>query len=203
MRLRYTQNSIMSEHYFTSDTHYNHKNICLGVSQWSNTSGCRKFNRLEDMNDCIVQNINDTVKEDDVLHILGDFAFGGYNSIVEFRQKINCKNLYLIYGNHDKLIQRKPELQALFKKCYNVKHFKLSNQEMFLFHYALKVWDKSHHGCWHLYGHSHGSLPDDPHSLSMDVGFDVRNKPFAFDELRDIMSRKQWRQIDHHNEDTN
>ena len=32
-------------------------------------------------------------------------------------------------------------------------------QLVVLCHYAMRVWDRSHYGSWHLYGHSHGNLP--------------------------------------------
>ena len=43
-------------------------------------------------------------------------------------------------------------------------------QGIVLCHYAMRVWNKSHHGNFMLYGHSHGSLADDPNSMSFDVG---------------------------------
>lgn len=72
---------------------------------------------------------------------------------------------------------------------------------LWLSHYAHRVWRGSHRGVWHLYGHSHGSLADDPHALSMDVGVDVRGYgywPLSFDEIREAMAQKDWRPVDHH-----
>jgi calcineurin-like phosphoesterase family protein len=47
----------------------------------------------------------------------------------------------------------------------------------------MRVWDQSHHGSWHLYGHSHGKLPD--LGLSTDVGVDGHNfQPWSFEEVR-------------------
>lgn len=66
----------------------------------------------------------------------------------------------------------------------------------------MRVWNKSHYGAWMLYGHSHGSLIDDPNSLSFDVGVDCHNyKPFSFEEVKEIMSHKIWKAIDHHGND--
>lgn len=92
--------------YFTSDTHYAHKNICKGVSNWENKESCRNFSTIEEMNDAIVNNINAVVKENDVLYHLGDWSFGGIEKIWEFRKKLNCKNIHLILGNHDHHIAR-------------------------------------------------------------------------------------------------
>ena len=87
--------------YFTSDTHYNHTNICRGVSKWPEGRGTRDFHSLGEMNSAIVSGINSVVGPDDVLVHLGDWSFGGFESIAEFRKKILCKNVILFLGNHD------------------------------------------------------------------------------------------------------
>lgn len=87
--------------YFTSDTHYHHKNIVRGTSDWEEKSRCRDFNTLEEHDKVIVDNINAVVKEDDILIHLGDWSFGGIENIWNFRKQLNCKNINLILGNHD------------------------------------------------------------------------------------------------------
>ncbi len=72
-------------------------------------------------------------------------------------------------------------------------------QDIVMLHYSMRVWNKSHHGSWHLYGHSHGTLPDDPNSLSIDVGVDCHNyQPISYDEIKSIMSKKEFKPVDHH-----
>lgn len=68
-----------------------------------------------------------------------------------------------------------------------------------LFHYAMRVWNKSHHGSIHLYGHSHDSLDKDGeyNGLSMDVGMDSayrifgEYRPFQIVEIIDIMNKRK------------
>ena len=105
----------MNNIYFIADTHYGHKNIVKGVSDWTDKSTCRNFKTIEEMNQAIVKKINQTVKEDDVLYHLGDWSFGGINNIWNFRKQINCKNIYLIYGNHDERIIDNSELPGVYK----------------------------------------------------------------------------------------
>jgi calcineurin-like phosphoesterase family protein len=65
----------------------------------------------------------------------------------------------------------------------------VGKQGIVLCHYAMKVWPHHSRGTWQLYGHSHGNLPDDPLSLSMDVGVDSHDfKPWHFDEIQTIMT---------------
>ena len=75
--------------FFISDTHFSHKNICRGVSTWE--SGFRDFSSLNEMDSCLINNINKHVSANDILYHLGDFAFGGYDNIRQFRDMINCK----------------------------------------------------------------------------------------------------------------
>ena len=76
--------------WFISDTHFGHKNICYGVSEWENKiTNTRPFNSLEEMNWAIVNSINNYVKEDDILYHLGDWSFGGIENIWNFRKRCN------------------------------------------------------------------------------------------------------------------
>jgi len=86
--------------FLVSDTHFYHKNIINYCK--------RPFSSVEEMNNFIIQNWNNTVKKDDIVYHLGDFAIGWDKS---FKTKKECyKNLmsklngkkYLIRGNHDK-----------------------------------------------------------------------------------------------------
>jgi calcineurin-like phosphoesterase family protein len=67
----------------------------------------------------------------------------------------------------------------------------------------MKVWNGSHKGDWQLYGHSHGTLPDDPNALSCDVGVDCWNYfPVSMEQLRAKMKTKNYKSIDHHGSQT-
>lgn len=188
--------------YFTSDLHFNHKNICAGVSQWDDSDSVRPFDSLEEMNATIIDNINATVKPSDNLFILGDFAFGDKREIPSLRYRIKCENLYFIYGNHDKSIQENKEYQNLFKWCRYYQEITTvapsGKKKICLFHYAMRVWNKSHHGAWHLYGHSHGSLGLDE-GFSLDVGVDDHEfYPWSIDEIDELFKSRTWAAIDHH-----
>ena len=111
--------------YFVSDTHFGHANICRGVSKWSsenssNPNGTRDFDTIEEMNDAIVNAINSRVGEDDILYHLGDWSFGGWKNIYEFRKRIKCKNIHLILGNHDEHIQKDKFFPHLVKDKYGL-----------------------------------------------------------------------------------
>lgn len=226
----------MSNTWFTSDTHYHHKNLVKGVSNWNDKSGCRPFESIEAHNEAIILGINKYVKPDDTLYHLGDWSFGGIDKIWEFRKQINCRNIHFIFGNHDHHIENNKHLvingdegkaqkllghgtvhsdqndffvyaQDLFTSVQYVKTVTIHGHRIFLSHYAHRVWDKSHKGRWHLYGHSHGTIQD--WGKSMDVGLDVAYRmfgefrPFKFQEIQKIMQNKEIETPDHHNGNTN
>jgi len=67
-----------------------------------------------------------------------------------------------------------------FKRNGHTYHFVLS-------HYAMRVWNKSHHGSIMLYGHSHGTLDaDGKYGNTCDVGLDTNNfYPYHIEEIID------------------
>ena len=102
--------------WFTSDTHYDHKNICRATTAWTEFEDTtRDFSSLDRMNDELVFWINNRVSQDDILFHLGDWSFNGFENIRKFRERIVCKNVHLILGNHDHHIERnKDNIQSIF-----------------------------------------------------------------------------------------
>jgi len=195
--------------FVSSDFHGYHKNICRGTTAWT-TGNTRDFDNEFLMTDKLVENINNKVGEDDILINLGDWSFGGKDKVKLLRDRINCKNIILLRGNHDDAITKDKELQKLFSRFYGeldvdpIVQFNVGGKSYRCCHYALHVWDQSHRGVRHLFGHSHGSLPDNSLSLSFDVGVDCHNlTPLSFVEVEEIMSKKIWKKVDHHDSNTN
>jgi len=152
--------------WITSDTHYNHSNICRGTTNWRKPDGSvpiketRNFKSLDIMNDMIVDNINQYVKQDDVLIHLGDWSFGGFEFIKKFRERIICKNIHLILGNHDHHIENNKEnIQSLFSSVSHYNTLVLGKQNIRLFHYPIDSWNGLNKGEIHLHGHCH--LPNE------------------------------------------
>lgn len=163
-----------------SDPHYNHKNICRGVTSWRTSDGeipvaqTRDFPTIEKMNAAIVNNINNCAMPDDTLICLGDWSFGGFESIREFWDRIMCKNIHLILGNHDHHIDRnRGDSQELFKSVSHYNTLELGQFKFRLMHYPISSWDGLGKGVMHLHGHCH--LPTNlrlSKGQRMDVGMD-------------------------------
>jgi len=137
-----------SDVWIFSDPHFNHKNICRGTTNWRTPEGevpvsqTRDFPTLEKMNTAIVNNINENVMQDDILICLGDWSFGGYDSIREFWDRIVCKNIHLILGNHDHHIENnRGGSQGLFKSVSHYNTLKIQEHTFRLMHYPISSWD--------------------------------------------------------------
>ena len=178
--------------FITSDTHFGHR----AIIKYSN----RPFVEYKAMDKALLDNINRLVQPNDTLYHLGDWSLGYNHSPEDYRRQINCRNITLILGNHDKKILRaRDRYLRSFYEITPLKEIKAGDQSITLCHFAMRVWDKSHHGAWHLYGHSHGSLPDDPNSLSCDVGVDCWDYcPISLDQVAAVMATKKFVPIDHH-----
>jgi calcineurin-like phosphoesterase family protein len=202
-----TQNS-----FFISDTHFGHTNIIHHSH--------RPFASIEEMDERFIENWNGVVKKGDNVYHLGDFA---WRNAEDYRKRLNG-NIHLIKGNHERAAEK---VAHLFIWVKDVHRIKIGEQRIFLSHYSHEVWNQSHRGVWHVYGHSHGSLADNPKRRSIDVGVDATARrhagisiggainfeyetlvgtklapeayrPISFEEVAAIMAFKRWEPIDHH-----
>jgi calcineurin-like phosphoesterase family protein len=178
--------------FFTADTHFGHANIIKHQG--------RPFDGIEAHDRALVEAWNAVVGPRDLVYHLGDFSFRANAPVRQTRAKLNGQ-IYLILGNHDALSQ---EDRQAFQHVADVAEVKAGGRRIWLSHYAHRVWPRSHRGSWHLYGHSHGSLSDDPNALSLDVGVDVAAenlgdyRPFMLDEVNELMAAKNFEPVDHH-----
>jgi len=199
--------------WFTSDTHYNHGNICSATTQWANPVTLRDFASLEQMNSHLIANINEKVEHDDILFHLGDWSFGGFDAIQEFRDGIFCKNIHLILGNHDHHIaNNKDGVQSLFSSVnkyldlvvkWNVGTTLQDEARFALMHFPIASWDNMARGAIHLHGHVHF----DPsmrlqEGKMMDVGCEGNGLyPIDMSEILSIMRDRPVKSLfskDHH-----
>jgi len=204
--------------WFTSDTHYDHKNICAATTNWVGAENMtRKFSSLERMNDELVFWINQRVGQDDILFHLGDWSFNGFENIRKFRERIVCKNIHLILGNHDHHIERnKDNIQSIFNSVneylslevkWRPNQSKLvadSYAKFVLFHYPIASWNGMSDGVIHLHGHTHLlSHCRVGNGKSIDVGVDGNNlEPIELNEIVKIMGKQPIAKLtlpkDHH-----
>ena len=173
--------------YFTSDTHFDHKNIIQLED--------RQFNNLEEMKKTMIANWNAVVKEEDTVYHLGDFVFGGYPKWVDLLPKLNGRKI-LIQGNHDssnvvKRLVKEGYLQELHEVGMKMK---VEGYNLWLSHYPMEIGHRPLK--YSLHGHIH-SIPSN-YLNQINVGVDsplLRHKPFgqpiSLGELVDILNEQE------------
>ena len=154
---------------FTSDTHFDHDNIIKYCN--------RPFSSVEEMNETLIENWNKTVSYRDTIYHLGDFIWRPEDDSI---LKALNGTIIFIKGNHDR---RKSYPRNI--KWHDRLEIKIQGYKIVLDHYPLRSWNGSFHGSWHLYGHCHGTLPED-NGFSCDVGVDVWDyKPVQFEVIKE------------------
>lgn len=199
--------------FITSDCHFSHKNLCRGVTGWRTTDGkvpvssTRDFPTLDLMNDTIVNNINSKVGQDDTLIMLGDIAFGGFENITIFLDRLICKNIHLVLGNHDHHISNnRGGIQDMFLSVQNYLEANINGENFVMTHYPFESWNGLNKGVIHLHGHVH--LPASRkwgNGKRLDVGVDGNNLfPYSLTEIVHMMDRRSIKSeidLDHHLDD--
>jgi len=216
---RFLTNLTNKNLFFVSDFHFNHGNVMKycrrpGLTEqeqeYLNAGVEFKVGResVERMDSYLIDETNKIVGEEDILWFLGDFCFASKHNYFEiaksYRNRINCKNIFCLWGNHDR-----QEIASLFSAAQDYAEINWQGQIITMFHYALATWNKSHHSSWNLYAHSHGTAESwfdkmMPNRRSIDVGVDNAARilgayrPFSFEEVRNIMKNRSGHSIDHH-----
>lgn len=183
--------------YFSSDLHCLHKNICYGTSVWENKEETtRKFDTPNEMTNHIIDNINNMVKFEDVLFLLGDLLFNykdpkTYERILN---RINCNQIHLLYGNHDNKVNLNEAVLNSSKIITMDDYLEVTIDKSLisLFHYPIEEWNNRHGKSYHLFGHVHGRIPHSNNRL--DVGIDNAYKlfgeyrPFSWKEINNLLN---------------
>jgi calcineurin-like phosphoesterase family protein len=168
----------LQEVFFTSDTHFSHGNIIRFCK--------RPFNSSDEMNECLIDNWNARVKSTDIVYHLGDFAWWRLPQlkIQQIFDQLNGQK-FLVLGNHDRFDQVSKLGWQWIRQQSGIQ---VQGEFIWLNHFSMRVWNKSHHGSWHLFGHSHAKLG--PNGKSCDVGVDAWDySPVHFDEIKEVMKK--------------
>ena len=185
--------------WITSDTHYGHKNIVRGTTNWRTQDGevpvesTRDFQTIEQMNWRMIDGINNFVSQNDTLIMLGDVSFGGFENIDIFLDRLICKNIHLIVGNHDHHIENNREdIQNRFLSVNHYLEVKINDRSFVLCHYPLQSWNGLNKGVIHLHGHVHLS-PNKKfgNGKRMDVGVDGNSMdPYNINDIIKMMDKR-------------
>jgi len=169
--------------FYTSDTHFGHKNI---IKYGNRYKYCQT---VEEMDQLLIDNWNSVVgKEDTVIH-LGDVAFP-QNNINDIMNQLNG-NIHLVLGNHDYKKGKPYSYLDYFFHIYADQIVIQHEMKLVLCHYPIKNWPYKHKGYKHLHGHSHGNDLYDIDAI--DVGVDCWDLfPISLEQVKhEFALRKQ------------
>lgn len=183
---------------FTSDLHFDHKNICKYTDRHKVTS-------TEEHTEWLINLWNSQVNNEDQIYHLGDFSFGKkYEDIKRVVQQLKGQKFFF-KGNHDKKENlEKLKQENLIQAWYDYKEFDIQGTPIAMFHFPIACWHRQGYGAWHLHGHSHGSYHAEGKIL--DVGLDNaynlygEHKFFTEEMLATYMQTKQVKVYDAHSE---
>ncbi len=167
----------MSNLWFTSDTHFGHSRIL----EYDKTRN--HFTSLEEHDEYLIDQWNQTVRPGDIVYHLGDFSFS--SNIRQYYDRLKG-NIHLILGNHDKA----SKMEGMFGSIQDVLYLKKEN--VFLSHYPHYSWNKSHHGVIHLFGHVHENFKfvpglDPMINKNLNVGVIWHNlRPVSLEEVKGV-----------------
>lgn len=198
----------MSKTFLVSDTHIFHSNLCVGTTLWEDKSGCRDFKTVQEHDNLIIENINSMVAPEDTLYHLGDVSVGSKSSYInlskedaciEFCNRVRCKNIILIQGNHDLSLSRLNQLYV-FKEVYKYYELYYKHNLICFFHHPIRSWNGMSNGNLHLYGHCHHKdWKNSLYGRSMDIGLDGNNfKPWLLDDVIEILRVQTVIEEGHH-----
>lgn len=138
--------------YYIADTHFFHNNIIK--HDFSN--GGKWFSSIEEHDNLIISNINKVVTPQDNLYFLGDISWGTPDETLDLLNRINCKNLFAIKGNHDRIL-KDGKIKKKFQGIYDIKQLDDNGRQVILSHFPQMMWSGQHRGVIHLFGHVHNT----------------------------------------------
>ncbi len=146
--------------FFTADTHFGHAGA-LGLYR-------RPFASVAEMDAALIARWNATVRPEDEIWHLGDFALGAAaRNAAALLASLHGRK-HLVLGNNDG-----PTTSGApgWSSVQHYAELALEGTHLVLCHYPFRTWRNMHRGWRNLHGHSHGRLAPLPRQT--DVGVDA------------------------------
>lgn len=187
--------------YFISDTHFNHDREFV--------YGPRGFKSIEEMNEALIKNWNETVTNEDDIYVLGDFFLGNDMEFIEKTLGRLNGLIHLVVGNHD--TPRKLDFYSgaeYISEIADALRIKYKKREFFLCHYPVltaSLEQDPNRAVINLFGHTHSKekfYEDRPYMYN--VAVDAHdNKPVSIEQVITDFNEKVKECISLLGEDTN
>ncbi len=158
----------MSNIWFVSDTHFNHKNILTFTIDDRGTLLRPEFSSVEEMDETMIENWNRVVQPTDKVYHLGDVGFNE-KRLAEILVRLNGKKRLLL-GNHDSY--KMSFYSQFFKKIAIWRKFSTDLVKIpFVATHVPILLANDHHvdGNFNVHGHVHEKIITDPRYLNICV----------------------------------
>lgn len=216
---------IMTEHIANQiNTYVKEDDILYHLGDWS-FGGLDKILKFRNMINCrtihlILGNHDSHIGKND--SIITKTGIDEYNEMWELYEKVGKDTFYNSYiskfspirftvsrgvyvNPQDLFTSINTQLEITIKFPEPDPNAKWEKVRLFMSHYAHRVWNHSHKGSIHLYGHSHGNL--EPYGKSLDVGIDNIYKligeyrPVNVTDIVKLLENTSVKIVDHHEPD--
>ena len=177
-----------SKIWVTSDLHLFHNNAIKHAT--------RPYKDVYENYDAVLKEIEEKVKPEDFLIILGDTIWQSQTSrITNFFKALPTSRVIVVFGNHDREKNYSEVVaQEIIMSAGRLEHIKVRIEgieyEFNFCHYPLLTWNRKHFGSMMIHGHCHGNLDEYNESvpdLRVDVGWDSKLANNHFVEIREIL----------------
>ena len=153
----------------------------------------RPFSSVEEMNDALIRNWNNTIGKEDRVFFLGDFALGSKERVIEWGRMLQGRKVF-IYGNHD---HQKPKVyyDAGFE---HVSRWPIVIQNTYLLSHApfSLPWNERYTGpLINIHGHVHDKVHEAPTISKMSACVCVERWNYMPVELD--MIRRRMKEVCH------
>ncbi|CAO4148321.1 Calcineurin-like phosphoesterase domain-containing protein [Methylorubrum aminovorans] len=164
----------MPNTWFTADTHFGHAGIIAACK--------RPFSSVQEMDECLIEAWNATVRPGDhVIHV-GDFAMGDLAHAEEVFRRLHGRKV-LVVGNHD----RKARKLRWAEVHDGIREMSVEGRHVVACHYPMVSWPRAYRGSLHVFGHTHGRVAGTRQSC--DVGVDMWSyQPTSLSAIIDAMA---------------
>lgn len=172
----------MSKIYLTSDVHFNHLNILTYEAK------TRPFANVDEMNEKIIENWNNTVTAEDTVYVLGDLGMGTLDKLPALVKRLNGK-IILIRGNHD-TPKRIALYQSLGIEVKDIDYLAYKGRFFIMCHFPndseefIRMITHDNSEVVWLYGHVHSNAPKGYHNGTYHVGMDTNDlTPISLEQV--------------------
>ena len=117
----------------------------------------RPFKNINEMDNTIVKNWNDTVTDNDLVYIIGDFWYKGDTPAEVYLSRLKGRKV-LIKGNHDdSWLSDESEAIFYFERIESYYEYEDKELAFNLCHYPMLDWYGGSEGRYLIHGHTHSA----------------------------------------------